>query len=271
MSEITVFDYDNIRTFLEEQIRSPMFGRGTKAKIAQELACQPSYVSQVLNGQSFFSAEQALKVSRFFKLNRLEEEYFMTLLQVDRAGTKELSDYYDYRREEILEKSKLVENQMEYDKLSDANTIAFLNDWRHIQVRSLVEIPKYQYEKPLQKKLGVDDGEFSKIMGFMYETGLILKGSEGQLSQGQVRIHIEKKSPLAKYGNFTARMQILKNYDKSNEESLNYTFYMTLTKKKLEEFKKKLVAIAVDINEQVDQPDEDPEIMAALVIDLMEV
>ncbi|MEM7647383.1 MAG: hypothetical protein AAF203_10770, partial [Pseudomonadota bacterium] len=99
MVKITLFDYNDYREYMEFKLRSDQFGRGGKARLAQHLGCQPSFVSQVLKGKSSFSLEQAFKVNALFNHNPLEREYFMTLVEWDRAGSTELRTYFSQKLE----------------------------------------------------------------------------------------------------------------------------------------------------------------------------
>ncbi len=270
MSEIIIYDFCDYREYIELKLRRPEYGRGAKAQLAEHLGCQPSFVSQVLKDKSTFSLEQAFKLNRFFKHNALEQEYFMVLVEWDRAGTLELKKYFQSKREALVEKSKLIENQMSYDELSQEDAIAYFNNFHHVQIRNLIDIPALKNKKNLQKHMGITVKDFDTALGFLKEKGLVIENEQGELLQGQTRIHIKKESPLAKYANITARMQIIKKYDEIGYDSLNYGSYMTLPKKSFEEFKKRFVALIVDLNNHLEEEPE-AEMMAALIVDFMEI
>ena len=270
MAEIILFDYLDYRQYLELKLRSKELGRGAKARLAEYLGCQPSFISQVLKSKSSFSLEQAFKVNGFLKHNPLEKEYFMSLVDWDRAGTVELKQYYEVKHKELIEKSKLVENQMEYEQLSEKDCIAYYNDFNHILIRNYIEIPGLNNEKSLQKKLNLSKREFDKALEFMLSKGLVKRNSRGELVQGHVRLHIKKDSPLATYVNLKARWQMISDYGKSPSDALNYMSYMTLPRSSFEDFKKRLRALIVDLNEHLHE-EEGSDMMAALVIDYVEM
>ena len=267
---MSIFEFKDYRAYIETRLKSDEFGRGGKAKLAEHLSCQPSFVSQVLKGKSSFSLEQGFKLNAFFKHNLLEKEFLMILIELDRAGTADLRSYFDSKREELVEKSKLIENQMSYDQLSEADTIAYYNNWNCILIRNLLDIPSLRTVKALKQKLKISESEFLEAFDFLREKGLIHEQENGELRQGHMRLHVKKKSPLAKYANITARLQMIKNYEKANSNSLNYGHYMTLPKKSFAIFKQRFVDLIVDLNSHLDEQTE-PEMMAALIVDFMEI
>lgn len=270
MAEIAIFEYSNYRHYLEDILKSPAFGRGGRAHMAQHLNCQPSYVSQVLKGKSSLSLEQAFKVNTFLRHNPLQREYFMVLVEMDRAGTLELKQYYSTKRAELSEKSKLIENQMSYDQLSEADAVAYYSNWNNVLIRNLIDIPTFKTVEALKKKLNISEESFAKAFDFLVEKGLIRINAEGLLEQGHTRLHIKKQSPLAKFGHISTRLQMIKNYEKLNNNSLNYSSNVTLPRSSYEEFKKRFAALIVDLNAHLDEK-QPAEMMATLVIDFMEI
>ena len=53
-----IFDFQNYRQFILEKTGPRNSRRGLKGAMARALRCQPTYVSQVLNGRGNFSLEQ---------------------------------------------------------------------------------------------------------------------------------------------------------------------------------------------------------------------
>ncbi|MCJ8276360.1 MAG: DUF4423 domain-containing protein [Bdellovibrionales bacterium] len=270
MSEISMFDHKDYRQYLEKKMRSELFGRGGKAKLAQHLNCQPSFVSQVLKGKSSFNLEQAFKINSFLKHNPLEKEYFMTLIEWDRAGTVELKEYFEEKRLELIEKSKLVEHQMEYDQLSKEDTAIYYSNVNHILARNLIEIPKYNTRSKLKKKLDINDQEFKEVMDFLIDPNLVSEKEDGTLEQGQVWIHLKKGSPIVKFANITARMHILKNFEQPGNSSMYYTSFVTLPRSSFDEFKKKFSDLIAEFNNHLQEEDK-AEMMAALAVDFLEI
>src|ERR1700727_1723751 len=103
-----VFDFSEYKQYLADSLGGPRSRTGLRLAVARTLACQPTFVSQVLNGQAHFSLEQAEKISRFLQHTPEEREYFFLLLQRDRAGTRELEKYFLEKIEGIKAKRQVL-------------------------------------------------------------------------------------------------------------------------------------------------------------------
>ena len=96
---MTIFDQDDYKQILKNFIKSqPRNGHGLVKAIGEHLGVDPSQVSQVLSGNKDFTEEQALQLFTFVGFNEIESEYFLTLIKIERAGTKLLKDHYRKRK-----------------------------------------------------------------------------------------------------------------------------------------------------------------------------
>src|SRR4051812_19263358 len=101
----SVFDFNNYKAFLQhlEDHRSAV-RRGFRSRLAEALACQNAYISQVLNGSANFSPEQGLKIANFLGINAGETRFFLVLIEHARAGTRELRDFYQRDLDEMRDR-----------------------------------------------------------------------------------------------------------------------------------------------------------------------
>src|ERR1700722_14177025 len=121
---MSIFDYSEYKLFLKTTIRSlPKQGRGQARRLSEHLSVNSVAVSQVLSGSRDFTAEQALATAAFFGLDEQATEYFVTLVNQARAGTKDLRDYYAkkiaaLRQENLRYKNRVVRSHelLEADK-----------------------------------------------------------------------------------------------------------------------------------------------------------
>ncbi|MFX6794117.1 hypothetical protein ABTH15_20060, partial [Acinetobacter baumannii] len=74
------------KQFLLLQVAAHAGEYGYKSKLAVAAGCQKSFFSQVLNAHVHRTPEHALGLARFWKLNRLERDYFLELVNHARAG-----------------------------------------------------------------------------------------------------------------------------------------------------------------------------------------
>jgi hypothetical protein len=95
---MNIFDFKNYKAFIRSMIAShPDLGRGSIKKMAEALRVHPSLISQVLNGIKDFTSEQANDIATFFCLTEVETEYFLCLVDIERAGTTRLKAFLQSR------------------------------------------------------------------------------------------------------------------------------------------------------------------------------
>ena len=105
----SIYSYTSYKKFIKNKIRAlPAKGRGETQRIADFIRVNPSFISQVLNGDKHFSSEQLFGISHYFSLTSTEKDFLLTLLSYERAGTVDLSEYYKGKLEELRKKSKFV-------------------------------------------------------------------------------------------------------------------------------------------------------------------
>lgn len=82
-----VFKAKSYISFIKKQINDNHSVYGYKAKLAEAMGAQRSYLSQILNEKVHITLEQAERLSRYWRLTSLESEYFLDLVSFDKAGS----------------------------------------------------------------------------------------------------------------------------------------------------------------------------------------
>ena len=60
---MSIYEAKNYREYIANELDSERFGHGARAKLAEFLGTQNSFISQVLNGKQDFPLEQAIRVA----------------------------------------------------------------------------------------------------------------------------------------------------------------------------------------------------------------
>lgn len=90
-----VYDFDDYKDFVRERIQSmPKRGHGQYLKISQFLNIHSTMVSQIFKGSAQMTPEHSLKFCEYLGLNEMETDYFLILVQRERAGTLDLKSIF---------------------------------------------------------------------------------------------------------------------------------------------------------------------------------
>ena len=237
-------DYKEYLKSLEQE-RST-FQRGFRSRLAETLACQKAYVSQVFNTHAHFSLEQGLKVSELLRHSENETRYFLLLVEFARAGTENLRTYFKSEIEKMREKNLDIKG-----RVRDAMTISveqqniYYSSWLYSAVQMMVSIQDYKTISQVSSGLGIEEKVISEIVLFLISIG-ILKEENGKLMPGVSQIHLGKDSTLIRTHHTNWRSAAMESLQKIHENEIHYSSVSSLSKSDVEKIKVKFVEVIED-------------------------
>ncbi len=262
-----IYSYIDYRKYLDWVLSADQMGRGARQRLADYLGCQPSFISQVLNGRNELSDEYAFKMNGFLNHDGAEQDFFMNLVHLSKAGTEPLRQYYSTVLEKIKSKQLQVEAVVTTDRLSEADTMEYYSDWLHVCLHMLVSIKEFQNVESMRKRLAVDKKEFDRALAFLKRTGLVHQEKQ-VLKTGKAHIHMKKESMGAHAASVMMRLKTLDKLDLKNPHSLNYSLSFTVSQKGYEELKKRILDLIGSLDGVLNEGE--PTKFCCLVTDLVE-
>ena len=238
----TLFEYLDYKKYINERIaNSPGKGRGIKLKIAEHLSCQTAFVSQVLNSSPNFSLEQAIKLNVFFDHTKEEARFFLLLIQLERAGSKDLQNFFQSEIDEILAQRLDLKNRIEIKTtLKKLDQQIYYSSWLYACIHMLIAIPETQTPQAISKYLSLSKEKVIEILEFLEETGLAQKkGSHYEI--GVTKIHLTKDSPQIQRHHTNWRMQAIHSIDINNPEDLHYSTVVSMAQSDIPKVKEILI------------------------------
>jgi uncharacterized protein (TIGR02147 family) len=227
-----IFKHQDYRKFLREQLKSlPKKGYGQLSKLARHLAVQSAYLSQVFQGTKTLSPEQALATADYFHLGEKETEYFHLLVQLDRAGSKELRSYLMKKITALQNENLDIKNRVTIDtRMSAVHQATFYSDWSYSAVRQATAIPGVHHIEKIAEVLQLPAKRVAQVLEFLVEAGLCnLEGGEFKI--GARRTHLESSSPLVKLHHQNWRTRAIEQIFDPWESKLHYSSPMTVANK----------------------------------------
>lgn len=268
---MTVFEYDSYTKFVTDFIKlQPKKGHGESRRIAQSLGISTTMVSQVLHGSKHFSLEQAFKLCDYIGLrSSLEREYFFNLVQIERAGTHELREYFLNIKESIKNKAQRISQRIPSKKrLTERDLGIFYSKWYYSAVRLLVSIDKYRDIASITKYLNLPRTLITHVIDFL--TGVsLLKEENGTLLKGPSTTHTPNDSPLVSRHHNNWRFKAMQRSHLLQDHELMFTCPMSLSKKDIVKLRKHIVNFIDSSCKIID--DSRPEKLMCFNIDYFEV
>ncbi len=265
-----IFEFDNFRNFLKESLKSmPNQGHGFGKKIAQAADMSTAFFSQVLSGKRLLSLEQASLISDFLQLTPLQSDYFLVLVQLDRAGNESLRKKTRSQMLQIRKTAQAVANRFtQTSEISEQDKPIYYSDWVYGVVQQLTAIDEYKTEFKIAERLSLPLKKVREVLDFLLQAGLCVNRNN-RYEIGPTRIHLPPNSPWIRQHHANCRTLALECLHFEDPHKLHYSSPMTLSKKDYEKIRKILIEIIEKVGKIVDpSPSEE---LICLNIDLFKI
>jgi len=243
MSETSqsIFSYDDYKDFIRDRVKH-VNKWGSLTSFANRVGIQRSYLSRVIHSGVQITPDQAYEISRHWDLSDREREYFMTLVDLARAGTKSYKDHLVDKLQALRKKhedlSRIVPRRPP-DMSSYGNL--YYSQWFWSAVHIIVSIQKYQTPSAIASRLGLPESLVEATLNQLADFGLIsCKSKKWHYSSGE--IHVPRQSPFVSLHHHHWRSRaVLDSYDSEND-SLHYTSVQAISREAFVKIKDLLVS-----------------------------
>lgn len=171
-----IFDAKTYREYLRFRlgVDSETKKRGSIKALSEYVVCHPTYASQVLRGISDFNNEQGVKCCQYFQLNEDETEFFIDLLNCDRAGDKATKAHFqnriDRRRNDHLNMKKRWKVK---SQLTAEQQLRYYESWIPQALHMLSQIDEGVTAEEAAAKLHISKEAATRLLQSLAEIGLV--------------------------------------------------------------------------------------------------
>lgn len=228
---MTIYEFSNYKEFVLKLLKKmPKGGHGQFRKMALYLNVNSVIISQIFKGERQLTSEQALDLAEFLGLSGLETEYFVLLVQLERAGTHRLKAHFKKQLHELQEKSKDIKNRVpsQNHKLSEESKALFYSNWYYSGVRLLSSIKGFETVDTIAEELQLSRSNVKRIVTFLVDHGLCVE-ERGKIKMGPRLTHLEATSPLIARHHTNWRLRAIQNLEPLGKDELFYSGPMALS------------------------------------------
>ncbi|MGZ3724004.1 MAG: TIGR02147 family protein [Bdellovibrionales bacterium] len=267
---VSIFNFKDFRGFMRAQWKAmPKAGYGQSRKLAEHLGVHTTLVSQIMQGDKAFTPEQAASACEFFALNDLETDYFLLLVQLDRAGTPVLRRALTRQIETVQRQARELSNRLvAKGKLTEEHRAVFYSDWIYSAVRQLTAIDGFQSVDKIAAHLNFSKKRIKEAVEFLLSVGLC-KEESGRLRIGPASTHVESSSAWVRLHHLNWRNKSIEALNQNGPAQLHYTAPMTLSRADAEQIRE-MIAKFLESVDRVIEPSPS-ESLHCLNIDWFEV
>lgn len=233
---VSVFEFDDYKKYLKARIRQmPKGGRGELQKISAFLRIHSTRFSHVFHGNEDLTLEQGIGLTRYLGLGELEADYFMVLLQLAKAGSEELRQFFIQKKTHIQDRAaQLVERLPSDRKLSESEKAIFYSNWFYSAVRLACSLSTTRTSvDTLAERFSIPREKVSEALEFLVATGLCVEDADGHIRSGPKSTHLEARSPLVSRLHANWRIKAMERHPVLPAEELAFTSPISIEKKDL--------------------------------------
>lgn len=267
---MNLFDFSDYRVYLKQWLEEAKAQKSSNlSRLAEVAQVHPTFLSHVFAGTKDLSLEQAAYISQKLQHTKLEQDYFFTLIHLDRAGTEVLRDYWLSRKKEIeAEKNKLGRRFEKHKELTLEQRALFYSSWIYAAVWSSTAISGGQTLSAVAERFHLSRDKAEEILSFLAQTGLCHEKA-GVYSLGELHVHISNDSPFVVKHHTNWRMKAIQKMDHRQPSELFFSAPMSISKKDFAVIREQLnLAIKKMVDIAKDSPAED---VVCLNIDFFEI
>jgi uncharacterized protein (TIGR02147 family) len=236
-----LFTFRSYKSYLAERLAHTKPTRGARARLAEAMGSQPAYVSSVLNGNGHFTPEQGEAINQFFSHSEAESDYFLLLLQWERAGTAGLKARLSRQMEKLREEKFNLKSRLPAAaELSEAAQQIYYSEWYYAAIHTIVSIPAVASLDSIAGVLKLEKKLVREVLKFLVEQGLVVVSKECYRI-GPSRIHLGGTSPFVNRHHANWRLKALRAMGERKGEGLHYSSVVTLSESDAIRIQEKLV------------------------------
>lgn len=238
-----IYEYTDYKVYLRLLIKNSKI-RGFSTRLAEAAGCQKSYLSSALNGKAHLLPDQIYGISEFLKLNDEERDYFMLILDYQRANAIAYRKFVHKKIQQKQNAWKDLKNRIEARPLLNAETEVHLqnyySNYLYAALHIASSIPQLQDLKKLSNYFSLPENLLENYLQQLQKMGLVEhKGSKWVWKSGD--LHLPKDSPWINSHHSGWRLQALTDLTLQRQDSLHYSVIQSLSSKDLERLRFQIV------------------------------
>ena len=247
---ISIFEYTDYRVFLRAWLeKAKNLKLSNLSQLSQFCGVHPTFLSHVLSGTKDLSLEQASLMSEYFGLTQLEQDYFFSILQMERAGHQKLKKYFQNKITSIEnEKNKLSQRFTQHKQLTVEQKAIFYSSWIYASVWTSTDINKGQTIDQVAARFKITRDHAQSILTFLVQSGLCIE-EKGSYRLGESHVHVSNESHFVVKHHFNYRLKSMQKMEVRESNELFFTAPMSLSKEDFKVIREKLNLILKEIVE----------------------
>lgn len=233
----SLYSSDSYISVIKRKISEKKEKWGLVSEMAAACNCQKSHLSRVISGRVHLTLEQAAGLCEYFGFNEVETEYFLNLVQYERAGTKQLKNKIEKRIKHIRQEQEDLSKRLNKPSIGvEQKEILYYSAWYWSAIHVLVSIPQYQTVRAVAQKLSLSEAMVLYCLEVLEQYDLV--GRNGVTwKTTSTPIHLSKKSSLIGLHHNNWRARGVLSAQNTQDDGIHYTVIQSVSYSDFEKIK----------------------------------
>jgi uncharacterized protein (TIGR02147 family) len=220
---MNIFQFRSYIDYLRAQIKEHQKVRGYQSRMAEAMGTHGSYLSRVLSGTVHLTLEQAFSLSQFWRLTKVDTEYWMNLVNYERAGTAELRQHHEEIMLQLRKQREEIENRLTNVKRIDANSLnIYYSSWHFSAIHMLLLMSNFQTVSAISQRLDISAEIVEESLSVLQELKIVKK-RDRTWSVVETDIHMPNKGLFAPIFHSNWRQRMATRVFNQSPEELHYS------------------------------------------------
>lgn len=227
-----------LRSFIASQ---PQKGRGLVKLLAEHLGVASPQVSQFLSGVKTITMDQAYLIGRYFSWSELEMEYWLTLVDWERASHHEVKKHFKKKLESLKQESLKVSKAVAATtELNDADKGQFYSSWIYSGIRLFCSVGEGKRIDEIHQAFSeFPPADINAVVEFLLQRQL-LKKSGLLYEMGTQRTFVSKGSPFLKQHHTNWRLRAVERANFISDEEMMFTAPLSISESGFKKVRREL-------------------------------
>jgi uncharacterized protein (TIGR02147 family) len=228
---MSLFQSDDYKEIIKLQLRQS--GRKTSGayrKLADHLNVHATLISQVLAGTKDFSEEQLWNVCEYLGMTKVESNYLLCLLHIEKAGSQKLKDHYREQKIALQKEALSLSRRVPKERtLAEDEMAIFYSSWIYSAIHLYTTLDQEIYFDDICKRFNIPPRKAREILDFLKNLEMVGE-KNGRYRAGQIFTHLEKNSPFVLKHHTNWRLKAIQAAENLSEEELLYSVNASLSR-----------------------------------------
>jgi len=247
---VNIYEYTSYKAFLKQYIDQNKAEKGLQVQMAKAAGCQRSYLSQVLNRDVQLTLDQSYGLVEFIGLDHNGSEYFLLLVQYERAGNYKYKEYLKkklkfLKQENLNLSTKLGKEEKGGKVLIEAGN--YYSHWSYLAIHISALLKNFNTAEDFSNYLGISKRQVRNVISDLQKMNFLEnKNSKWLVKENNIRIKDDNQNIKNHHLNWRMKaIDSIPNYDPIDD--LHYSSVLAISENDLQNIKSKLNKVIIEI------------------------